>query len=887
MTLPSTFSDLANHVGIRSLDQIATAEDRICVLNIMGNESRIVTPVSHTYSGGNVVFGTSAGRQGMTLESQAGAIPIYDNVRSALEAGLTFNTGVVYLPPNAVRDGVAEMVRLNPDLRKVVILTEKVPVRAAREIRAMCHARDVDVFGANCLGVADSWNKIRIGGALGGDAPQEVLKKGSIAIYSNSGNFTNTMATYLSMAGWGTTTLISSGKDVYIQYGPKEFAEGLSNDARSKAAVIYVEPGGYYEKDIQFDKPVVACVVGKWKSNLTRAVGHAGALAGSGDDAEAKEKWLQDALSVDAIFTPEKPVFSVRGAVVTNLAHIHEALNAVMEANGHKPDFAPQGGLELKPWFANTQGLTLPSELDLPLVSAPEPYAGQISDLHQRIGATYLRQNMKDASGATRMDAKTQVTSIYGEAVLDLSRQSVEANICHVLTKSAGNDKTQKIVNTLVGHFVKAPEVASASAVARQAQEAGNSPNTVLAAAVSLAGPKLAEVERNNIEMIINIRATAMGAGRPLRAADFDDSGESLFADQTPSAKALLASIDAQGISTVTIDAARATGQSLTAEAITAALCVDLGWDAITSKRISMTSLQNFPWMLRILGTASAAALACADINVARLPENLSVSQLFHLALTGNLVEGNALLTSQMLTGIVLSNGPGTISAQGAKGAVSADGPEQPSRVQLNKAMIGFLTHTGFSHGGNGYECVEFLMQQFAGTGLRSISDPDNGLDFCEMAAEFAKTYKAEKAERKSRGQRARALPGLNHPVFRNEVINIDPREAHISGLLAEQGQHNIMLSFYKTLVEELHACGATRNVFCVNVDAVIACLLLEVIWDKLERGEMTSEAVERAAFNAFLFGRIIGSIAEIDDHLNRGQNMDTRSAASKCRHIS
>ena len=62
----------------------------------------------------------------------------------------------------------------------------------------------------------------------------------------------------------------------------------------------------------------------------------------------------------------------------------------------------------------------------------------------------------------------------------------------------------------------------------------------------------------------------------------------------------------------------------------------------------------------------------------------------------------------------VLRLGPGTISAQGAKGAVSADGPEQPDRVQLNKALIGFLTHSGYAHGGNGYEGIAFLLDQFA-----------------------------------------------------------------------------------------------------------------------------------------------------------------------------
>ena len=52
------------HVGISSLAQIATREDRVCVLNILGGESSDVTPVGHAYSGGNVVFGTSPGRRG-------------------------------------------------------------------------------------------------------------------------------------------------------------------------------------------------------------------------------------------------------------------------------------------------------------------------------------------------------------------------------------------------------------------------------------------------------------------------------------------------------------------------------------------------------------------------------------------------------------------------------------------------------------------------------------------------------------------------------------------------------------------------------------------------------------------------------------------------------
>ena len=164
----------------------------------------------------------------------------------------------------------------------------------------------MDVFGANCLGLADAWNNIRLGGALGGSKPEESLVKGSVALFSNSGNFTTTIAVYLLTQGWGTTTSVSSGKDVYIHYALPEFLHALNNDDRSKSAVVYIEPGGYYEHGLELKKPTVACIVGRWKAKLTKACGHAGSLAGSGDDAAAKEQWFMDYFGVDEIYTPGK-----------------------------------------------------------------------------------------------------------------------------------------------------------------------------------------------------------------------------------------------------------------------------------------------------------------------------------------------------------------------------------------------------------------------------------------------------------------------------------------------------------------------------------------------------------------------------------------------------
>ena len=43
-------------------------------------------------------------------------------------------------------------------------------------------------------------------------------------------------------------------------------------------------------------------------------------MAGSGDKAEDKENWFIEAFGVDGLYTPENPIVSKKGAVVTNIA---------------------------------------------------------------------------------------------------------------------------------------------------------------------------------------------------------------------------------------------------------------------------------------------------------------------------------------------------------------------------------------------------------------------------------------------------------------------------------------------------------------------------------------------------------------------------------------
>jgi citrate synthase len=157
-------------------------------------------------------------------------------------------------------------------------------------------------------------------------------------------------------------------------------------------------------------------------------------------------------------------------------------------------------------------------------------------------------------------------------------------------------------------------------------------------------------------------------------------------------------------------------------------------------------------------------------------------------------------------------------------------------------------------------------------------------VDLKALARRAVERYASYKQERKDAGSLDIAkLPGVNHPVFKDRPVNLDPREVFIAELFERRGEANAFHAFYRELVQALYDAGVSRNVYCVNVDAVIAALLLKMLWQPLRQGEMDTAELETAAFTIFLYPRMLGCAAEIDDHLNRGRNMDTRTPASTC----
>ncbi len=197
---------------------------------------------------------------------------------------------------------------------------------------------------------------------------------------------------------------------------------------------------------------------------------------------------------------------------------------------------------------------------------------------------------------------------------------------------------------------------------------------------------------------------------------------------------------------------------------------------------------------------------------------------------------------------------------------------------------MGFLTHSGYSHGGNGFEGISFLLDRFAEYDLFDPIDPDHGLDLRGMAMAFAASYKAERRAARNDGtSEPTALPGVHHPIFKGAAVNVDPRERFIADWMGKRGHYNIFHAYYRELVQALYDVGASPYVFCVNIDAVIAALLLALLWKDFRAGKLGERELEVAAFNVFLYGRMIGAAAEIDDHINRGRNMDMRTPQDRC----
>ncbi|MBN2212177.1 MAG: hypothetical protein JW709_12335 [Sedimentisphaerales bacterium] len=492
----------------QQFSDLLKAQDRVAVSNITGREASAVCEVSQRYCS-NIVGGWALGKGGQPLDVQGGEpIPVFasaEELMRSLPAEKLPNKIIVYSPPTAVYGEVKEIIEHGKDVVETLfIITEHVSIEVTAKIAQMCAQANIDVLGCNTLGMINAHDGVRVG-AVGGDSPVESFRPGSVAIISNSGNMVNTMASYLQSAGLGTSYGLSTGKDVLILTPLKDILKLALADDRTKLIVLYIEPGGLYEKQAvemlrQYDgvKPIIAYVTGEILQAANLSLGHAGAVVeGNETTAKYKKQLFDEYFGVEA-FKPGKrygkshktPELLKKGIRIQTLHHLPLAAAMLCDVLKIEKDFRPSKPATLNPWFLDYKGAGkhLPSDLLLHPGTVPEPFRSQIKlMLKETWGATPTRRSLRNASHASANDGRT--TSIYGYPLEnEMCRGSFAASLWLAWTGfQLDETEVNLFEKCLIASLSNGPGTISAQG-AKLSTSAGNAPNTAMIATLACIG---------------------------------------------------------------------------------------------------------------------------------------------------------------------------------------------------------------------------------------------------------------------------------------------------------------------------------------------------------------------------------------------------------------
>jgi succinyl-CoA synthetase alpha subunit/citrate synthase len=483
--------------------------DRVAVSNVTGREASKVCVVSQAYCN-NIVGGWALGRGGATVHCSKGDdIPVFADcagLMRQLPPEKRPNKVIVYSPPAAVYGDVKETLSYGSEcIETIFIITEHVSVEVSAKIHNLAKDAGIDVVGGNTLGMINVWDHVRVG-AVGGDEPEESFIPGSATVISNSGNLVNTIASYLASAGIGTSFGISTGKDVLILTPLVDLLRLAQEDERTKVVVLYVEPGGLYEREAlamaqsgQFTKPMVVYVAGRVAEKQSVSLGHAGSVVeGGGTSASAKAAEFDAYFGVEPFrlemrFRETEKVAGTlqRGIRVRSLHDIPAAVQLVFRSMGIDRDFAPRGEMKLNPWLVNLGDLSkrVPASLIPTPGKIPDPWGTQFAKLMQSgLGTSMTRRSMRNQSHASSNDGR--VTRIYGRDVAEFMRQRSfgEALILYWTGEEPARPFEAKLVEMgLVAALTNGPGTLSAQA-AKLSASAGNSPHTAMIATLATIG---------------------------------------------------------------------------------------------------------------------------------------------------------------------------------------------------------------------------------------------------------------------------------------------------------------------------------------------------------------------------------------------------------------
>jgi succinyl-CoA synthetase alpha subunit len=257
------------------------ASSKVIVQGITGREGTFHAE-QMLAMGTRVVGGTSPGKGGTTHLD----VPVFNTVADAVKA-TGANASGIFVPPPFAADAIMEAAAAGITL--IVCITEGIPIQDMIKVKDFLRGHPAArLLGANCPGL------ITPGVAKIGIIPQNITSSGPVGLVSRSGTLTYEVASALTAAGMGQSTIVGIGGDPVLGLTFRDVIELFEQDPATTHLVVIGEIGGSDEEHAAeliargSRLKTVAFISGRTAPEGKR-MGHAGAII-SGNRGTAKSK---------------------------------------------------------------------------------------------------------------------------------------------------------------------------------------------------------------------------------------------------------------------------------------------------------------------------------------------------------------------------------------------------------------------------------------------------------------------------------------------------------------------------------------------------------------------------------------------------------------------
>ncbi len=276
---------------------IVRGGERLLVQGITGRQGSFWAERMRDY-GTEVIGGVNPEKAG----SRHLGLPVWGSAVEAAKDG-PIDVSVLFVPPLGVM--AASLDALEAGIKKLVILTEHVPVRDVMRVLAAARHAGARVVGPNTAGL------VTPGECFVGFMPafnESVFRPGEIGVVSRSGSLGTLVCLELVRAGFGISAFIGIGGDPIIGTTMRDALSTLDADPRTRAVALVGEIGGAMEEDAAavaaaMSKPVVAFIAGA-AAPSGRKMGHAGAIVMGDRGTYVAKKASLEAAGVTVLPTP-------------------------------------------------------------------------------------------------------------------------------------------------------------------------------------------------------------------------------------------------------------------------------------------------------------------------------------------------------------------------------------------------------------------------------------------------------------------------------------------------------------------------------------------------------------------------------------------------------